>query len=50
VLPQLVERVHFDLWDQSGAGSAETAAWLAMAELLYGGWNQIVREVPVESH
>jgi predicted NBD/HSP70 family sugar kinase len=41
VLPQLVERVRFDLWDEPGAGSAETAAWLAMAELLYGGWNQI---------
>jgi predicted NBD/HSP70 family sugar kinase len=39
VLPQLVDRVHFDLWDQPGAGSAESAAWLAMAELLYGGWN-----------
>jgi predicted NBD/HSP70 family sugar kinase len=50
VLPQLVERVHFDLWDQGGAGSAETAAWLAMAELLYGGWNQIEREAPAESH
>jgi predicted NBD/HSP70 family sugar kinase len=40
VLPQLVDRVRFDLWDEPGAGSAETAAWLAMAELLYGGWNQ----------
>jgi predicted NBD/HSP70 family sugar kinase len=40
VLPQLVDHVHFDLWDQPGAGSAETAAWLAMAELLHGGWNQ----------
>ncbi|HEY7090538.1 MAG TPA: ROK family protein [Tepidisphaeraceae bacterium] len=40
VLPQLVDRVQLDLWDEPGAGSAETAAWLAMAELLYGGWNQ----------
>lgn len=40
VLPQLVDRVRFDLWDEPGTGSAETAAWLAMAELLYGGWNQ----------
>jgi predicted NBD/HSP70 family sugar kinase len=40
VLPQLVDRVRFDLWDEPGAGSADTAAWLAMAELLYGGWNQ----------
>jgi hypothetical protein len=38
VLPGLVERVRFDLWDQPARGSAETAAWLAMAELLYGGW------------
>lgn len=40
VLPQLVDRVRFDLWDEPGAGSAETAGWLAMAELLFGGWNQ----------
>ena len=40
VLPQLVDRVRFDLWDEPGAGSAESAAWLAMAELLHGGWNQ----------
>lgn len=40
VLPQLVDRVRFDLWDEPGAGSAETAAWLAMAELLHGGWDQ----------
>jgi fructokinase len=40
VLPQLVDRVQFDLWNQPGAGSAETAAWLGMAELLWGGWNQ----------
>lgn len=40
VLPQLVDRVKLDLWDEPDAGSAETAAWLAMAELLYGGWNQ----------
>jgi predicted NBD/HSP70 family sugar kinase len=41
VLPQLADRVCFDLWDEPGAGSAETAAWLGMAELLYGGWNQV---------
>jgi glucokinase len=40
VLPQLADRVQFDLWDEPGAGSAETAAWLALAELLWGGWNQ----------
>ena len=40
ILPQLVDRVAFEMWDEPGAGSAEEAAWLAMAELLYGGWNQ----------
>jgi predicted NBD/HSP70 family sugar kinase len=40
LLPGLAERVTFDLWDQAARGSAETAAWLGMAELLYGGWNQ----------
>lgn len=39
VLPGLVERTRFDFWDQAARGSAETAAWLGMAELLYGGWN-----------
>jgi predicted NBD/HSP70 family sugar kinase len=39
VLPGMVERVAFDSWDQPARGSAETAAWLGMAELLYGGWN-----------
>jgi predicted NBD/HSP70 family sugar kinase len=48
VLPQLVDRVHVDLWDQAGGGSAETAAWLAMAELLHGGWNQVHDPAPVE--
>jgi predicted NBD/HSP70 family sugar kinase len=40
-LPHLAERVRFDLWNEDVAVVAETAAWLAMAELLYGGWNQI---------
>jgi predicted NBD/HSP70 family sugar kinase len=40
VLPQLAERVQIELWDEPGAGSSEEAAWLAMAELLHGGWNQ----------
>lgn len=34
----LRQRVALDLWDEPAAGSAHTAAWLAMAELLYGGW------------
>ena len=49
VLPQLVDRVQFDLWDEPGAGSAETAAWLAMAELLWGGWNQFDATVAAPS-
>jgi predicted NBD/HSP70 family sugar kinase len=40
LLPQLADRVRLELWDEPGAGSAEVAAWLAMAELLHGGWNQ----------
>jgi predicted NBD/HSP70 family sugar kinase len=40
ILPQLVDRVRIDLWDEPGAGSAESAAWLAMAELVCGGWDQ----------
>jgi predicted NBD/HSP70 family sugar kinase len=39
VLPGLAELVNYDLWDQPARGSAETAAWLSMAELLFGGWN-----------
>ena len=39
VLPGLAERLEIDTWDQPEAGSAENAAWLAMAELLYGGWD-----------
>jgi len=39
VLPGLAERVSYDLWDQPARGSAETAAWLGMAELFFGGWN-----------
>lgn len=49
VLPQLVDRVRFDLWDEPGTGSAESAAWLAMAELLHGGWDHadVAQPVPV---
>jgi N-acetylglucosamine repressor len=48
VLPQLVDRVRFDLWDEPGAGSAETAGWLAMAEILFGGWNQPSANSPTD--
>jgi predicted NBD/HSP70 family sugar kinase len=39
ILPDLTDHVRIDFWDQSSAGSAENAAWLALAELLYGGWD-----------
>ena len=39
VLPGLADRLQIDTWDQASTGSAENAAWLAMAELLYGGWD-----------
>ena len=38
VLPQLVDRVRVDRWHEPGIG-ADTSAWLALAELLYGGWH-----------
>ncbi len=39
VLPVLAERLQIDTWVEPEGGSAENAAWLAMAELLYGGWD-----------
>ena len=39
VLPELAGRVMIDWWDQASTGSAENAGWLALAELLYGGWH-----------
>jgi hypothetical protein len=39
VLPELASRLKIDLWDQSSTGSAENAGWLALAELLYSGWD-----------
>ena len=38
LLGELVDRVRFDLWDQPVAGDAETAGWLALANLFYDGW------------
>lgn len=43
VLPLLATRVAFDHWNEPAAASAEMAAWLAMAELLCGGWNEANR-------
>jgi predicted NBD/HSP70 family sugar kinase len=38
LLGELVDRVRFDLWDQPVANPAETAGWLALANLYYDGW------------
>ena len=43
VLPELASRLKIDLWDQSSTGSAENAGWLALAELLYSGWDAAAR-------
>ncbi len=39
LLGELVDRVRFDLWDQPVSHSAETAGWLALADLYYEGWH-----------
>lgn len=38
VLTGLADRVKIGLWDEPTAGSAETAGWLALAQLFFGGW------------
>ena len=38
VLAELADRVKIDFWDEPAAGSAETAGWLALADLFFGGW------------
>ncbi len=38
LLGELVNRVRFDLWDQPVGNPAETAGWLALANLYYDGW------------
>jgi predicted NBD/HSP70 family sugar kinase len=37
-LTELADRVKIDFWDEPAAGSAETAGWLALANLFFGGW------------
>lgn len=39
LLMSLVPRTRIDLWDQPTATSAETAGWLALANLYHLGWN-----------
>jgi predicted NBD/HSP70 family sugar kinase len=46
VLPDLADRVEINLWEQPSAGSAENAGWLALADLLYGGWDAMGRHSP----
>ncbi len=41
LLPELVERVQLNVVGESLAGSAESAAWLAIAETLHGGWGRV---------
>jgi predicted NBD/HSP70 family sugar kinase len=38
LLRELIDRVRFDLWDQPVGNPAETAGWLALADLYYDGW------------
>jgi predicted NBD/HSP70 family sugar kinase len=38
LLGELINRVRFDLWDQPVGNPAETAGWLALANLYYDGW------------
>jgi predicted NBD/HSP70 family sugar kinase len=40
LLPELVDRVQLDIVSEPAVGSAESAAWLAIAELVHGGWSQ----------
>jgi predicted NBD/HSP70 family sugar kinase len=38
LMGELVNRVRLDLWDQPVGNPAETAGWLALADLYYEGW------------
>ncbi len=40
LLNEVRTRVQVDHWQQAGARSAETAGWLALANLYYEGWNR----------
>lgn len=42
LLGRLLERVRIDLWDQVDGHSAETAGWLALANLYREGWDRPV--------
>ena len=47
VLVELADRVRIDFWDEPAAGSAETAGWLALAELFFGGWGAEVARAKI---
>jgi predicted NBD/HSP70 family sugar kinase len=40
LLPELVDRVQFEIASEPAVGSAESAAWLAIADFVHGGWSQ----------
>jgi predicted NBD/HSP70 family sugar kinase len=46
VLNELADRVKIDFWDEPAAGSSETAGWLALAEVFFGGWRK--EELPIQ--
>jgi predicted NBD/HSP70 family sugar kinase len=46
-LTELADRVKIDFWDEPAAGSAETAGWLALANLFFGGWGAEKAKVKV---
>ncbi len=41
LLSELVDRVRIDLWDQPAFQSAETAGWVALANLYTDAWEPI---------
>ena len=41
LLPELADRVNLNVAGEPVAGSAESAAWLAIAETLHGGWGRV---------
>ena len=42
LLSILVDRIHFDIWEQPGTEHAETAGWLALVALYRDGWNRVL--------
>ncbi|MGF1634767.1 MAG: ROK family protein [Phycisphaerae bacterium] len=44
VLDVLLDRLTIDQWDHSNSSTAESAGWLALAGLYYGGWQSPDRQ------